>query len=402
MRRNVRETKLYDTLEVQPTATDEELKKAYRKLALKYHPDKNPDAGEKFKEISYAFDVLSDKNKREAYDRGGEQALKEGFSEGGMHNPMDLFQMFFGGGRSRGPRKGENTTHHLPVSLEELYNGNVRKISITKNVICDKCDGIGGKEGSVKKCTTCKGTGFEVRIRQIGPGMIQQMQSPCSSCHGSKEMIDPKDRCNRCEGKKVVRERKVIEINIDKGMKNSQTIKFKNEGDQEPGVEPGDVVIILDEQPHQVFQRRGGDLVVKHQITIADALCGFQHVITTLDERSIVFGTKPGEVISPHDIKSIDDEGMPTYRRPFEKGRLIIQFDIQFPPNGFLPLDKLEALKSLLPKSDPVTIPEDAEHCAMHVFDPHSDSRRHGHDSNAYDEDDDEEGGGQRVQCASS
>ena len=152
----VKETKFYDLLGVPPTASETELRKAYRKLALKYHPDKNPspEAGEKFKEISMAYEVLANEEKRKIYDAHGEQGIKEGGGGGGFHSPMDLFDMFFGGGgggmggmggmfgeRRRGPRRTKNLVHQLSVSLEDMYNGTVRKLALQKNVICPACDG---------------------------------------------------------------------------------------------------------------------------------------------------------------------------------------------------------------------------------------------------------------------
>lgn len=146
----VKETKFYDLLGVTPTASDSDLKKAYRKMALKYHPDKNPSAGEKFKEISMAYEVLSNSEKRRLYDMHGEQGIKEGGGGGGgggFHSPMDLFDMFFGGGGGggsrgpRGPRRTKNLMHQLSVSLEDMYKGTTRKLALQKNVICTDCDG---------------------------------------------------------------------------------------------------------------------------------------------------------------------------------------------------------------------------------------------------------------------
>ena len=149
----VKETKFYDLLGVKPNASESELKKAYRRLALKYHPDKNPgaEAGEKFKEISMAYEVLSNEDKRRVYDQHGEQGIKEGGGGGGGHSPMDIFDMFFGGGlgggfggmggRSRGPRRTKNLMHQVSCSLEEMYNGSTRKLALQKNVICADCDG---------------------------------------------------------------------------------------------------------------------------------------------------------------------------------------------------------------------------------------------------------------------
>lgn len=140
----VKETGYYDVLGVKPSCTQDELKKAYRKLALKYHPDKNPAEGERFKQISQAYEVLSNPEKRRIYDQGGEQAIKEGTGGGGGFSaPMDLFDMFFGGGGMgrRRDNRGKNTVHQLGVSLEELYNGATRKLSVQKCTICDKCEG---------------------------------------------------------------------------------------------------------------------------------------------------------------------------------------------------------------------------------------------------------------------
>jgi DnaJ family protein A protein 2 len=177
---------LYDLLEVSPTATEAELKKQYRKLALKYHPDKNPDAGDKFKDISHAYDVLSDPQKREMYDRFGEEGDQQ---QNGM-TPEDLFSHFFGGGRERrtGPRKGKDMMHPLKVSLEDLYKGKVSKLALQKQVICGKCNGKGGKDGAVQKCTQCKGTGAKTVIRQMG-FMVQQFQTQCDNCSGTGTYI---------------------------------------------------------------------------------------------------------------------------------------------------------------------------------------------------------------------
>merc|ERR1712179_900871 len=217
------------------------------------------------------------------------------------------------------------------------YNGTTRKLALQKNVICDACDGIGGKEGAVIRCTNCRGSGMQVRIQQLGPGMMQQIQSMCGECQGQGERVDPKLRCKKCSGKKVNRERKILEVVVDKGMGDGQKITFSGEGDQEPGLEPGDIIIVLDEKEHQTFKRHGTDLVMNTEIDLVEALCGFQKTIKTLDDRVLVITSYPGEVLKHGDIKSVMNEGMPMYKNPFEKGRLVISFKINFPANGEIP-----------------------------------------------------------------
>jgi len=406
----VKETKFYDLLGVAPTADDNNLKKAYRKLAMKYHPDKNPEAGEKFKEISMAYEILSNPEKRRLYDQAGEQGIKEGGSGGGgfSSNPMDIFDMFFGGGDPfgrgggrRGPRRTKNLVHQLSVSLEDMYNGTVRKLALQKNVICDSCDGIGGKAGAVQKCPNCRGTGMQVRIQQLGPGMMQQIQSMCQECHGEGERVDPKLRCKKCNGRKVNRERKILEVSVDKGMEDGQKVTFSGEGDQEPGLEPGDIIIVLDEKAHSLYKRNGSDLVMKMDISLTEALTGLRKCIKTLDDRTLVIQTVRGEVIKPGDLKQVPGEGMPQYRNPFEKGRLIIQFNVVFPNN--LEPSVAESLAGILPPAEEPMIPDDHDEVDLNDFDPETDRQNQNH-RHQYDEDDEghaHHGGGPGVQCAS-
>merc|ERR1719317_1085097 len=347
-----------------------------------------------------AYETLSNPDKRRLYDQAGEQGIKEGGSGGGGFggsNPMDIFDMFFGGGdpfgrggRSRGPRRTKNLVHQLSVSLEDMYNGTVRKLALQKNVICDSCDGVGGKAGAVQKCPNCRGTGMQVRIQQLGPGMMQQIQSMCQECHGEGERVDPKLRCKKCNGRKVNRERKILEVSVDKGMEDGQKVTFSGEGDQEPGLEPGDIIIVLDEKAHALFKRNGQDLIMKK-------------AVKTLDDRTLVIQTVRGEVIKTGDLKMVRGEGMPQYRNPFEKGRLIIQFNVVFPPS--LEPSVAEKLASILPPADEPILPDEVDEVDLNDFDPEADRQQQHHRMGHGHFDDDDEGhhghpGGPGVQCA--
>ncbi|KAK5867373.1 hypothetical protein PBY51_011873 [Eleginops maclovinus] len=390
----VHETGFYDLLGVSPESSQDELKKAYRKLALKYHPDKNPNEGEKFKLISQAYEVLSNPEKRALYDQGGEQAIKEGGMGGGT-SPMDMFNMFFGGGgRMQRERRGKNVVHQLSVTLEEMYNGSTRKLGLQKNIICDSCEGYGGKKGSMEKCSSCKGRGVQVKVQQIGPGMIQQIQSVCADCQGQGEKFSSKDRCKSCNGRKVERKKKVLEVHIDKGMRDGQKITFSGEGDQEPGLEPGDVIIVLDQKDHPLFRRKDEDLIMKMDIKLAEALCGFKKTIQTLDDRTLVISSLPGEVIKHNDIRCVQNEGMPIYKEPYEKGQLIINFQVEFPEKDWLPEHLMFQLERLLPPREDVMITDDMEE--VQLCEPDVSSQRRA-SREAYEED--EEGPRNGVQC---
>lgn len=364
----------YATLEVPKTATEDEIKKAYRRLAVKYHPDKNPgdpSAAEKFKEVGAAFEVLSDADKRKVYDQYGEEGLREG----GSWQPgsaADIFNSIFGGGifgfgggGPRRPRRGEDVIHKIKVPLEDLYKGKVQKLQLTKNMLCSECGGRGAKRpDAVKKCDTCKGRGIRIVVAQIGPGFLQQSQQQCPDCQGAGEIIKPKDRCPNCRGSKTVAERKVLDVRIEPGMSNGEKIVFPGEGDQAPEMEAGDVVIFLEEKRHPVF-RRGerdeADLFMRQTLTLSEALCGFVVEVTTLDGRKLHIRSRPGEIIRPGDVRGIFGEGMPRKGSAFDKGRLFVQFDVSFPKPGEVTEEQKEAICRVFPKPPPPARTEETE-----------------------------------------
>lgn len=401
--------KLYDVLGVSRNATEYEIKKAYRKLAKEYHPDKNPQEGEKFKEISFAYEVLTDPKKREIYNTYGINGLKEGVHESPFPSE-DIFSQIFGGspfggmfgmdGSSRRRRqRGEDTVHPLKVSLEDFYNGKSVKLEVDHTVICKTCDGVGGRAGSVLTCQSCRGRGVKVTFKHIGPNMMQQMQSTCPDCRGDGEVINEKDACKSCKGRKVLKEVKYLEVDVDKGMRDNERIIFRGEGDQQPGMEPGDVVIVLQTKPHEVFHREGCNLYMSHSVTLTEALCGFEMVLKHLDGRDLIIREVPGIVIKPRSIKGIRGEGMPVYRNPIEKGNLYIKFDVVFPDNHFAGEEQLRELEALLgdrprPGIGGLPVGEHVEEVDLHDYDPSAQSQR----QEAYQEDEQQPRGG--VECA--
>lgn len=385
--RDVDTTKLYETLGVEKNADDKEIKKAYRRLAVKHHPDKGGDE-QKFKEISAAYEVLSDKEKRAKYDKYGLEGLSE--EGGGGGGAEDLFSMFFGGGRGArsGPRKSESVNHPLKVSLEDLYNGKTAKIAINRQIIV----------GESKMCMTCDGQGVVVELRQIALGMVQQLQRKCGECSGQGYVATRK------------KERKILEVHVEKGMKHNQKIPFRGMADEKPNMEPGDVNFIIQEKEHDLFKRKGADLLITKTLSLNEALCGFEWVVKHLDRREIVIKSRPGEVIKPEAsashpfVKIVPNEGMPSHGNPFIKGNLYVLFRVEFPTDGQLNKKTIAQLKKLLP-SPSMDVSYDEEEVEVVHLD-RGDVKNFGkggaarHDNN-YDSDDDEGAPGQ-VQCQQS
>lgn len=240
-----------------------------------------------------------------------------------------------------------------------------RKLAATRDVVCVGCAGKGGS--NVKPCSGCKGRGIKIQMIQMGPGMVQQSQSVCGECEGRGEVCPPSSRCKTCKGKKTTKEKKVIEIELDKGCPSDFRKVFYGEGDHEPGKEPGDIVIQMEEKEHELFQRHGRDLTMKLDIDVSEALCGMRRAVRTLDGRDIAITTRPGEVTKQADIKMIQGEGMPTHKDPFNKGKLIVLFNITYPEK----LDPAVAKKlaALLPNPKVPAVPAGAEEVHLDVFD---------------------------------
>ena len=344
----------YEVLGVAKTATAEEIKKAYRKKAIQYHPDKNPgdkEAEEKFKEAAEAYEVLSDPQKRQRYDQFGFAGMSGagGFS-GGDFSMQDIFAQFgdlfeswgmgggsfssfFGGGGSRGGqrvRRGTDLRVKVRLTLEEINSGVEKKIKVKKLVECKDCHGTGSADGSGgETCPTCKGSGRVVRTQRGIFGMMQ-VQEACPTCHGEGKII--KNKCTHCGGEGVVRDEEIITIKIPAGVSGGMQIPVQGKGNAAPhGGVPGDLLVLVEEEPHKDLVRDGNDLIYNLLLDMPTAVLGGQVQIPTLTgdvKITITPGTQPGKVLR------MRGKGLPIidqYARQYGTGDLLINVGVYIP-----------------------------------------------------------------------
>jgi molecular chaperone DnaJ len=338
----------YEVLGVERQAGEEEIKKAYRQLARQYHPDVTKEdpkvAEERFKEISEAYEVLMDKPKRELYDKYGHAGVNSQFQGGGFNwndfthqgdirdifgdagfGNGNIFDMFFGGGRSRGPHQGQSLRYDLDITLEEAGEGMKKELTLPLTVKCDACGGTGSKSRKEEVCQQCGGKGQVQRVERRGYSQFISVGA-CPKCKGSGK--DIKDPCPECDGG-WTRKRQKISLDIPKGVDTGMRLRVAGAGEPSPdGGPPGDLFVVINVKEHKIFQREGADLYATQELSFPEAALGAAIEVPTLDgkkvELTVPAGTQPGE------MQRLKGLGMPRMEG-YGKGDLYIRLKLVVP-----------------------------------------------------------------------
>lgn len=382
------ETKLYETLNVSKGCSNAEIKQSYKKLAMKYHPDRNKEEGaeEQFKEISRAYSVLGNKEKREAYDQYGEEGLNNNMSEQ-MPN-MDPFGMFgnifnMNNNHSKPKTRTRDRQEVIEISLEDIYKEKTMKLNYDKQIICGSCAGSGVKDRTkTKRCGTCRGEGKIMRVVQLAPGFISQSQSMCKTCIGSGKINDDNNICDECYGKKTINSRNSLKIHLKTKFKDGQIITFSGEADQNPEADIyGDLIVKIKFKPHNTFKiYKHKHLIVEKKIKLVDSLCGCTFTIEHLDGRILLINHS--NIIQPFSKKIIKGEGL--------KGDLIVHFKVIFPE--YIDDERKTLCRELFKKYDTPTIIKEENHhviCRLDDF----------YDSNGNNSDEIQQEKDENVEC---
>ena len=340
----------YEVLGVSKNATEDEIKKAYRKIAIKYHPDRNPDdkeAEEKFKEAAEAYDVLHDPQKRQTYDQFGFEGLQGGAGGfggfgGGGFSMDDIFSMFgdvfggrggfggFGGGRRQPAQyRGADLRLKVRLTLQEIATGVTKKFKVRKDVTCEHCHGTGAENGSGSEtCPNCHGSGMEIRTQQSIFGMMQT-QTTCHVCGGEGKII--KNKCQHCHGEGVVKGEEVVEINIPAGVAEGMVVNVPGKGNagKHNGI-TGDIQVFVEEEPNDTFVRDGNNLLYNLLLDFPTAALGGNVEIPTIEGSSVKIKIEPGT--QPGKTLRLRDKGlMPVRGYGNEKGDLIVNISVYVP-----------------------------------------------------------------------
>ncbi len=317
----------YELLGVSEDASQDEIKKAYRKKAKKYHPDSNSETAdeEKFKKINKAYDVLSDEDKRKKYDRFGKEGV-EGHAGRGQRraasNFQDIFEEIFGGGSRRRKSRGKDLKITTTVSLEEAYKGVEKTVKVSRNTKCDACSGSGAENGNTTTCSKCNGQG---RIRTIERSVFgrKQVVKECPECNGTGQI--PEEACKECSGDGIKEEEDKISFEVPAGIQDGQRLRLEGKGHENRKGRSGDLYVFVTVEEHESLERRGSDLYTAKKIGVGDAALGCEIKVQHPEgeiEVDVPSGTQPGQVLR------VSGKGMP---ERFGNGDLYIKVDVDIP-----------------------------------------------------------------------
>lgn len=329
----------YKILGVEKNASQEDIKKAFRKLAHQHHPDKNNGDDTKFKEANEAYQVLSDEKKRAQYDQFGSVGMNGGAGYGGGFGGFDpsgfqnfdfgdlgdIFGDFFGGGRGGGrQKKGADISVELPLSFSEAVFGADKDVALSRMSSCSVCDGSGAKPGTgTKTCDICKGQGKVREVRQSILGSFQTVRV-CEACHGRGQV--PKEPCAECKGRGIEKKRETITISVPAGIEDGQTLRMIGQGEAAAGGAFGDLYVLVRVAPHPVFKKQGDNLIMSLDVPLTDALLGAEQSIETLDGTVSI---KIPEGLAPGELLRIKGRGVPVSKS--KRGDILIKPIIRFP-----------------------------------------------------------------------
>ncbi|CAE7252700.1 DNAJA2 [Symbiodinium natans] len=332
------EGSLYEVLGVDKNASEQDIKKAYKRAAVKFHPDKAPEAEraqyeERFKRISRAYEILSDPQKRRAYDARGEAAFdgRDAAGAAGFQgaDPFEMFRSMFGQnfGFGFGREVTPDVGYEMEVSLEDFYAGFSKTVHYERDAVCSSCSGLGAR--NVQTCSQCRGMGMVVEERQFG-SMVQRIQRTCPVCGGRGAVAS--DRCGSCRGSGFQRDRVELRVVAPPGCPDRERFLFPGKADESPGMEAGSIIIELKEKRHPLFARLGNeDLLVTQRVPLLDALCGVHVRVKHLNGKNLDISGPQGKMVRPGEVWVLPGLGMPKRGNPRNHGDLLIRFEVDFP-----------------------------------------------------------------------
>jgi len=339
--------KYYDILELNPSCSQSDIKTAYRSLAKKWHPDKNksPEAETKFKEILSAYEILSDEEKRSIYDNYGPSGNPN--TNTGFQMPTHMFDMF----QNQKPRE-KNEYQKIYITLEDAYNGCNIDLDITRKIKCVDCNGSGVRTGvSLPKCNICNGSGRQVKLNQIAPGLVQQFVTPCSKCNGSGIIITPDIQCKKCNGSKCLISNDKINVCLNRGTLENTQIKYPNLASYNPDhPEVTDLIYIIEYKPHPIFLTNKINNIISlfmiKQISLAEAITGNSFTLKHLNGKDVTIRTPRGYIIKPNELLGIKELGFPDVKRNTFNS-LYVKFEVLFPISYSLSDEKLNTIRDV-------------------------------------------------------